>query len=252
VSGVKLGLCCSRPEAFHQGLPQSSLENALEFSHFSRSNPFLPAEPLSLARLDAGAADLEQSIHEAVENEVTHILFLSYRALLPFYSIEKLLSLPVSAASGISWTWMPGQAGETPEVFPRVGYFDPEGRPYPYFGWSAPGLFEVEWCGLDCLLLSREALEGVAAVMDRVRGREPALRISQCLRSCGIPILVDSSVQCPRVVSPWGPQIVPSEDTWREFSSDGAGRRVPLGRHYDPSYRGRAWYREWVSTVVER
>jgi hypothetical protein len=284
VSGVKLGLCCSRPEGFVKGPARSSLENAVQFFQIVHADSLgegdlADAEALSLGQLDSSAANLEWSLMEALENEVTHVLFLSSRTVFPFYSIQRMVAMEADAVSGISWTWLPGQGGDRPEVFPRLGYFDPEGRPYPYFGWSAPALFEVDWCGLDCLLLSRAALEEIAHPLERIGGREPALRISHCLRSRGVPILVDSSVQCPRMVSiPPGPResgavksclfprylpspaaraegcpevrLVPSPATWREFQRDNLDRQVPLGRAYDPAYRGRSWYRQWVAAVA--
>lgn len=253
MSGLKLGLCCSRPECFAESPAQSSLTNAVQFFQVSEADSFLGGRRLTLAQFDASATDLELGLREAAENDVTHVLFLSPRTLLPVYAIQSLLAMGVSAVSGISWTWMPGQAGDSPEIFPRLGYFDPEGRPFPYFGWCAPNLFEVDWCGLDCLLLSREALEEIAEPLSRVQGREPALRISQCLRSRGIRILIDSSIQCPRAVGMEAPpkrKLIPSEYTWREFSKDFPDRRLPRGAHYDPAYRGRAWYREWLASVL--
>jgi hypothetical protein len=259
VSAVKLGLCSSRPDGLLSWPAQSSLENAVQFFQVSETGSveggMAAGECLSLARFDASAADLEQSLREAADNDVTHILFLSPRTLLPFYSLQRLIDMDVSAVTGVSWTWMPG--GEGPDIFPRIGFFDPEGRPYPYFGWTAPGLFEVDWCGLDCLLLSRGALEEIAGPVEWVRGKEPALRISQCLRMLGIPILVDASVQCPRVVSPpLAPcersrhRLVPSPRTWREFSRDCPARSVPRGHVFDPAYRGRSWYRDWTAAIT--
>jgi hypothetical protein len=287
VSGVKLGLCCSRPEGFFRGPAQSSLASAVQFFQVSQADwldedelvegDLLSLEEiLILEELEASAADLEQSLEEALENDVTHVLFLSPRTLLPFYSIQALLAMGVDAVSGVSWTWLVGPPGEEPHVFPRIGYYDPEGRPYPYFGWSAPDLFEVDWCGLDCLLLSRRALEEIALPLERIRTREPALRISQCLRSAGVPILIDSSVQCPRVVaSPPAAvrrpillsapaaladpeltrprprlRLVPSPRAWREFSRDNRERRMPSGPLHDPAYRGRDWYRQWVAGLA--
>lgn len=257
MSGVKLGLCCNRPDGLLLGPAQSSLDNAVHFFHVAEADsPLIRPAHLTLAQLDASAADLERSLEEAVRNDVTHVLFLSSRTLLPFYSIQRLISAGVPAVTGVSWTWMVGLPGEVPEIFPRLGYFDPEGRPYPYFGWSAPSIFEVDWCGLDCLLLSREALEEIAEPLRLIQGKEPALRVSHCLRSGGVPIIVDTMVQCPRLVAPWdGPferrRLVPAPRTWRQFSRDCAERNVPRGRVHDPSYRGRAWYRQWVSELQE-
>jgi hypothetical protein len=210
---------------------------------------------LSLSPLDGSAEDLEPSLQEAIREDVTHVLFLSPGALLPFYSLQRLVDLRLSAVSGISWTWRPGGAGNEAEISPRIGFFDPEGNAYPYFGWHAPDIFEVDWCGLDCLLLSRDALEKIVDPLAALAGTEPALRISMALRSRKIPIVVDSFVQCPQVITlpmngGTARKLVPSPRTWLEFSRDFSRRKLPRGPAHDPSYRGRPWYREFVKRCL--
>ncbi len=251
MSPVRLGLCCARPEGLRPGAARTSLENALRFFQDDRSD-----ESVGLARLDATPADLEGTIGEAVDQNVTHLLFLSPGVLLPFYFLQSLLGMRQKAVSGISWTWRIGHRGQSPEVFPRIGYFDPEGRAFPYFGWSAPDIFEVDWCGLDCLLLARGALEEIAAPLASLRHSPPALRISQALRSRGIRIIIDSFIQCPKVVMAPSPSgevargLVPGPKVWREFSRNHPHRRIPRGPVLDPAYRGRPWYREWVERCL--
>jgi hypothetical protein len=251
VSVVRLGLCCSRPESLRKGPAGSSLENAVRFFRISQGDE-AGGDLLSLSRLETCASScgrngLDRNLREAVENEVTHVLFLSPGAVLPFYSLQSLLDMRARAVSGISWTWKVGLPGGA-ECHPRIGYFDPEGRAYPYFGWSAPDIFEVDWCGLDCLLLDRGALEEILEPLTRLRGLPPHLRVSLALRWKKIPILVDSFIQCPRVAkgSEGKRKLVPSPLAWMEFSRDFPARRIPIGAVYDPAYRGRAWYREWT------
>ncbi len=251
MSLVKLGLCSSRRGGFRQGPAQSSLQNAVEFYC---TGPVLasPGRKLTLAKLDSTAEDLELSIQEALKEQVTHVFFLSPRVLLPFYALERLFQLRVKAVSGISWTWREGQAGEGQEIYPRIGYFDSEGRAFPYFGWSAPDIFQADWCGLDCLLLEREALEEIAELLILFQDWPPALRISQSLRSRKIPIIIDSFIQCPQVITSTTREgrktrkLIPNLYAWREFSRDFPNRRIPRGRVYDPAYRGRIWYRNWL------
>jgi hypothetical protein len=262
VSTVRLGLCCTRSGGFRPGPARSSLRNAVRFFRISQEGT-RNDEGLTLALLDAGAEALERSLREAVENDVTHVLFLSPGAILPFYSLQSLLELPVAAVSGISWTWRAGADGGLPlragadgglpDISPRIGFYDPEGRPFPYFGWSAPDIFEVDWCGLDCLLVEREAIEEIAEPLARLRHVEPGMRISQALRSRGIPILVDSFIQCPQVVrdADGSRRLIPSPRVWLEFSRDFPERRLPAGSVYDPAYRGRRWYREWVRRCLD-
>lgn len=252
MSLVRLGLCCSRAEGFRWDA-QSSLRNAVQFLQISQDDEEEgDGGLLSLSPLDGSAEDLEESLLEATDQGLTHLFFLSPGALLPFYSLQRLIDLRVPAVGGISWTWRPGASGEDPEIFPRIGYFDGEGRPYPYFGWSAPDIFEVDWCGLDCLLLERDAIERIIEPLRILRGRDPALRISLALRSLGIPIRVDSFVQCPQVITlPSGARkLIPSPGAWLEFSRDCSARRLPRGSVFDPSYRGRVWYRDWVKRCL--
>lgn len=246
MSLVRLGLCCSRPESLREGPARSSLENAVRFFRVSQGDES-GGRLLSLARLETGAHSLERNLREAVENEVTHVLFLSPGAILPFYSLQSLLDMRARAVSGISWTWKVGRPDEA-ECHPRIGYFDPEGRAYPYFGWSAPDIFEVDWCGLDCLLLDRMAIEEILEPLTRLRGLPPHLRVSLALRWMKVPILVDSFIQCPRVAGGFdgARKLVPSPLAWMEFSRDFPDRRIPIGAVYDPAYRGRAWYGEWT------
>lgn len=251
MSLVRLGLYCTRPERFGSGPALSSLRNAVRFFQVIRSERPDGGKALNIAILESGASDLERSLREALEQEITHVLFLSPEVLLPFYSLQTLIAMGVNAVSGISWTWKP--EGEIPEIFPKIGFFDPEGRPYPYFGWRAPDIFEVDWCGLDCLLLQREAVERISGILRKLCPHPPALRISLGLRSRGIPILVDSFIQCPKVVMRMGSRkeelersLIPSPSTWLEFSKDFLDRKIPHGPLHDPAYRGRPWYREWV------
>jgi hypothetical protein len=254
VSDVRLGLCCSRLASLRPGPAQSSLKNALQFFQVSRDG--ISEEVVAASQLDFTPADLEGGIHQAVKRDVTHMLFLSPGAILPFYSLEVLLGMRQRAASGVSFSFHPGSAAEPPEIFPRLGFFDPEGRAYPYFGWSAPDIFQVDWCGLDCLLLARSALEEIAAPLAGMPHPSPALRISQALRSRGIPILIDSSVECPQLLQAGHPgdgasgKMLPGPGAWREFSRDFPDRRIPRGPIFDPAYRGRRWYREWVDRCI--
>jgi hypothetical protein len=251
VSLVRLGLCCSRPESLRKGPARSSLENAVRFFRVSQGDAS-GGRLLSLARLETGARSLERNIREALENQVTHVLFLSPGAVLPFYSLQSLLDMRARAVSGISWTWKVGRPGKEPRCHPRIGYFGPEGRAYPYFGWSAPDIFEVEWCGLDCLLLDRTAIEEIVEPLTRLRGIPPHLRVSLALRWRKVPILVDSFIQCPRVAKGSGGtrKLVPNPLAWIEFSREFTDPRIPLGAVYDPAYRGRAWYREWTARCM--
>jgi hypothetical protein len=254
VSTVRLGLCCSRPADLRPGPARSSLKNAIQFFRVSQDED--PGEVVAMAQLDSSPADLEGGIRQAVERDVTHMLFLSPGAILPFYSLEVLLGMRERAVSGVSFSIQAGTAGEAPEIFPRLGFFDPEGRAYPYFGWSAPNIFQVDWCGLDCLLLARDALEEIAGPLARLRSLPPALRISQALRTRGIPILIDSCIECPQLTLIPGPEggvtgtMLPGPAAWREFSRDCPDRRIPRGPLFDPAYRGRAWYREWVERCL--
>jgi hypothetical protein len=248
---VKLGLCCSRRRAFHQGPAQSSLQNAIQF--WETSPEWLSGDRnLSISRLDATTENLNQSLQEAAERGVTHVFFLSPRVILPFYALERFLGMRARAVSGISWTWKTNRPGEIPEVYPRVGFFDDEGRAFPYFGWTAPDIFQADWCGLDCLLLEQKVLEEISGPLRRLGDSPPALGISQALRSQGIPIIIDSFIQCPRMfarIAEDGRQqrmLIPSLYAWQEFSRDFPNRKIPRGRVYDPSYRGREWYREWL------
>lgn len=245
MSTVRLGLCFSHVGGLRQESARDSLRNALRFFRISRRDGPLEEGRLSLAPLDAGAADLDRSLEESLAEDVTHVLFLSPGVLLPFYAIQSLLELRLGAVSGISWSWRPGPV---PDIFPRIGYFDPEGRPYPWFSWSAPDLFEVGWCGLDCLLLERRVLKEIADPLRRLDHLAPSLRISLALRARRIPILVDSFIQCPILVSAGALErrIMPSPQAWLEFSRDFADRKIPRERNFDPAYRGRSWYRDWV------
>ncbi len=247
---VRLGLCCSHPEGFLNGPVRRSLENAVEFFQVARS-PAGDGRPLTLARLDSRSAQVESSLEEAFEYGITHVLFLSPSVILPFYSLQSLIDMRAPAVSGISWSWRPGADGELPDIFPRIGFYDAEGRPYPFFGWCAPDVFAVDWCGLDCLLIRRDALEEIGDPLRLLRGQPPEVRVSTALRSRGIPILIDSSIQCPKVLlnrpASGRPEreMVPGPRAWLEFSRDFRNRKIPTGL-YDPAYRGRSWYREWV------
>ncbi len=253
---VRLGLFCGRRDEFGVGPARSALENAVEFFEVSQSPRAGGRGALALARLDASATDIEASLREAVMNDVTHVLFLSPNTILPFYSLQSLLDMRARAVTGISWTYRAARAGAEPVLFPRIGYFDPEGRPFPYFGWSAPDVFEVDWCGIDCLLVERDAIEEIIPPLRGLREFPQHLRISLALRSSGIPIVVDSFIQCPNVMRGLTPagratrKLVPGPRAWLEFSRDYADRRVPIGPVYDPAYRGRQWYREWLTRCL--
>jgi hypothetical protein len=236
------------------GPARSSLKNALQFFQVSRDG--VSEEIVAASQLDSTPAGLEGSIRQAVRRDVTHMLFLSPGAILPFYSLEVLLGMRQRAASGVSFSFHPGDAGEAPEIYPRLGFFDPEGRAYPYFGWSAPDIFQVDWCGLDCLLLDRSALEEVAGLLAASPELPPPLRVSHALKSRGIPIFIDSCVECPQLLQARDHQdgsdgeMLPGPAAWREFSRDCPDRRIPRGPLFDPAYRGRRWYREWVDRCV--
>ena len=255
MSAVRLGLFCSRPASLRPGPARRSLKNALQF--FQVSQDQVAEQIVAASQLDADPADLAGSIRQAVKRDVTHMLFLSPGAILPFYSLEVLLGMRQKAASGVSFSFRPGSAGEPPVIFPRLGFFDPEGRAYPYFGWSAPDIFQVDWCGLDCLLLDRSALEEIAEPLAASPELPPPLRVSHALKSRGIPIFIDSCVECPRFQKARDPQsgsdgeMLPGPAAWREFSRDCPDRRIPRGPLFDPAYRGRRWYREWVDRCLE-
>ncbi len=286
-SGYKLGVCYSRTVGLQGGgRPEerawTSLCSAIGFFE----DGFLEdgAESrgadeggISVARFHATlAADLSGGLHKALASGVTHVLFLSPGTILPFYAIQSLIALKRPAVSGVSWSWAAPAEGEMvgertrrasrdskdlPLIFPRLGFYDPEERPCPYFGWTAPELFEVDWCGLDCLLLEREVIAGLAHGLRDARDGEAAQWISRSLHRKGVRILIDSFIQCPKVagrsicrppVSEGGETLIPSSDVWREFSKNCPNRTLPRGRFIDPAWRGREWYRNWVRKVVRR
>ncbi len=288
-SGYKLGICYSRSGGHPGaggGLPGdrawSSLCGAIGFLEdgflqVGDEGRTADADAIGVARFHASvAADLDRGLRGALASDVTHVLFLSPGTILPFYAIQSLLALKRPAVSGVSWSWAASKAeelvgeragkpqaarGGLPLIFPRLGFYDPEGQAFPYFGWTAPNLFEVDWCGLDCLLLDRETVAGLVASLGEARDGHPAQRISRSLHKRGVRILIDSFIQCPKVagrsicslpVSEGGEALIPASEVWREFSNDCPNRTLPRGQFLDPAWRGREWYRNWVRRVLRR